>query len=288
MHLKETSLTDLNWRESYRIGNNRIDKQHQNLFKIAAEAFSVVNPKEKKNKIKNIIERLLTYTKEHFAYEERFMASVDYPLLGVHKHKHHLIINSMNKFIKEIRSKSIGEIEHELAHFIEVWFIGHIIHEDKKISQWASKQTLPEHAFVWKKRYSINEPEIDEEHKELFQIADEAFKNVSKSEKREKIKASLNKLFEYFEKHFKNEELFMEKIQYNRLEEHKQIHQDIIDKLNDFVKKSPTMSIDQIEEDLETFIENSLIEHIVHEDSQIASWQKFLEDLKTAKELKEI
>lgn len=258
------------------------------MFKIAAEAFCVVEPKQKIKKIKAIVEKLLNYTKKHFTHEESFMESIAYPELAEHKTKHRIIILSMNKFLKNITKMNPAEIEKELANFIKIWFISHIINEDKKISKWVESKNIIGDVFVWKKSYSINNVLIDTEHKELFCIANEAFKDVPLGEKRKKIVETLKKLFYYFNKHFSNEEEYMKSIKYDKLEEHKAIHINIMENLSELIRNSTKLSIEKTQESIEDFIEISFVEHIMHEDKKIANWVQFLEDLKEAKKLEDM
>ena len=78
----------------------------------------------------------------------------------------------------------------------------------------------------------------------------------------------------------------MKEIKYDKLENHINIHQNIIQSLNDFINKAPKMEVEDIEEMLKDFIEESLVVHILEEDKKILSWNKFLEDLKNSKELR--
>jgi len=43
-------MIDLSWKDEYYIKNDRINKQHKNLFTIAKEAFAVVSPDKKLKK----------------------------------------------------------------------------------------------------------------------------------------------------------------------------------------------------------------------------------------------
>jgi len=214
------------------------------------------------------------------------MQSIKYTGLTEHKIKHEKIILSMKKFVKNLPTMKIIEIEKELAHFIEIWFIAHIIYEDKKITQWI--HDIPEFTFSWKSSYSIGNTTIDAEHQELFQIASEAFKRVPSHEKKRKIVDTLNKLFHYFQEHFKNEEKYMESLKYDKLENHKAIHVEIMETLSKLIRNSVTMGIESIEENLTDFIEESLVNHILNEDKKISYWIQFLKDLEEAKELKEV
>jgi hemerythrin len=279
---------DLSWNDAYTVNDSKIDKEHKKLFAIAAKAFGVVSPDQKINKVKTVLKELIDYTKIHFKDEEKFMESIGYPELPYHHELHENIIVSMNEFTKNLSKMKIMEIEKELAHFIEIWFIKHIIYVDKKIAQWQLTHEIPEFTFAWKNEYKIGNNILDAEHQELFKIASEAFKRVPVEEKMAKIKDTLNQLFSYFQKHFKDEEDYMSSIKYDKIVAHKKIHEDIIQTLTTFLKKVPKMKIEDIEDELKEFIDTSLVKHIVEEDKKIALWEKYLQDLKEAKELREM
>ena len=216
------------------------------------------------------------------------MQSIKYPELKTQKIEHIKIINSMNLFMKKLPKMKILDIEKELAHFVQIWFISHIVYEDKKITQWISKNKIPEFSFCWINSYKIGNITVDAEHQELFKIAGEAFKEVHDNEKKNKIKETLNKLFQYFQNHFDNEEEFMISLKYDKTDEHKDIHTDIMNKLSNIIKESPKMNIENLEDSLSNFIEDSLVNHILDEDKKISYWIEFLEEIKESKELKEL
>jgi hemerythrin len=281
-------MQDLNWKESYSVANKNIDHEHKNLFKLALKAFIAVGENEKIQKIKSIIHELMDYTKVHFHNEEDFMEMIKYPKLLEHKKIHNDIINSMNKFLKTINSKQLTEIEKDLARFVEFWFINHIVYEDKKIAQWIKSQNISLHMTHWKDEYKIGNALIDSEHQELFDIANEAFKNVPQEEKKKKISDTIAKLYKYIQSHFLHEEEYMKSLNYNSFNEHVLMHQNILNDLTNLIKNSSTFKVNHLEEKLLEFIDEGLVKHIVQEDMKIAKWLVFLKDLKEAKELKEI
>ncbi|WP_024955176.1 bacteriohemerythrin [Sulfurospirillum arcachonense] len=279
-------MIDLTWQEIYSLNNNQIDTEHQKLFQIASKAFTVTSNDKKLDKIRNVLKELLSYTKTHFKNEEQYMESISYPDLETQKTLHNKIIDSMKNFTRKLPKMNLLEIEKELAHLVEIWFIHHIIYEDKKISQWVRTHKIPEFSFCWHNSYSIHNALIDAEHQELFQIASEVFKQVPQALRMEKIKITLHKLFEYFEKHFKNEEIYMESIKFDMINEHKDIHKKIIENLTIFMQKVPTLQINEIEDELKEFINTSLVNHILEEDKKILFWMQDLEDIKNVKNLK--
>ncbi|WP_458701695.1 bacteriohemerythrin [Sulfurospirillum sp. 1307] len=283
---KESNIIDLTWNELLSLENTQIDNEHKKLFRIAQSAFSVVSPDKKMQKIKDVLKELINYTKTHFSNEEKYMSSIGYPDLEEHKKQHQQIVDSMYDFTRKLPNMKINEIEKELAHLIEIWFVNHIVYNDKKIAAWLKLHEIPEFSFSWKDEYALNNSLLDAEHQELFKIASEAFKKVPKEEKLNKIKKTLNQLFEYFKTHFEDEEKYMLEIKFDKLDAHKKSHEQIIHDLSSFVKNLHSMEIFEIEDKLKDFIQVSLVEHIINEDKKIISWIQYLKDLKEAKDLK--
>ena len=76
---------------------------------------------------------------------------------------------------------------------------------------------------------------IDEEHKQLFAYANEAYDLLQEEfipDKYDRIVAILQELRNYTKKHFSDEEAYMESIQYKRIFTQKIQHQEFIDKLD--------------------------------------------------------
>lgn len=73
--------------------------------------------------------------------------------------------------------------------------------------------------FEMKPEYYIGIDMIDQEHKQLFDYASEAYELLQEEftpDKYDKIDAILEKLRDYTVKHFSDEEAYMESIQYKR------------------------------------------------------------------------
>lgn len=87
--------------------------------------------------------------------------------------------------------------------------------------------------YEMKPEYYIGIEMIDEEHKQLFKYADEAYELLNDEftpDKYDKIEAILIKLRDYTEKHFTDEENYMESINYKKLFTQKIQHQEFISK----------------------------------------------------------
>lgn len=265
------------WRSEYNINNFKIDIEHQKLFSIAREAMNISklhNDDEIKSKLKDVILKLFKYVNLHFSNEEKYMKSISYPELDNHKLLHKTMLNMLTNLISEINTMELKSIETSLNNFIEEYFIRHIILEDKKIQLWNTNLEDLKKNFGWKDIYSVNNPNIDIEHKQLFDIAQEAFIEVEPDLKPKKIKEVLTRLYSYMKTHFKHEEEYMVQINYPNIEEHKKLHRDIISTINNFVKSLPTLNEDAFEKELARIIDIALVHHIIQEDRKMIAWLK--------------
>ena len=273
----DKNIENLIWKSEYNIGNLKIDQEHQKLFAIARKTLSVIklnNDEQEIGKIKELITELFTYVGTHFSNEQKYMKEVKYPELENHILLHKNLLDMLTNLISKLNSMNLKEIEQSLYSFIEEYFIRHIILEDKKINLWnCSLEDLKSHSG-WKDIYSVNNEIIDKEHKELFNIAQEAFAYVEEKDKTKKIKEIVTDLYDYMKTHFSHEEKFMQDINYPKSEEHKKLHREIILKINEFVKQLPTMNISDFEKELAKIIDISLVHHIIQEDRKIIAWEK--------------
>lgn len=115
---------------------------------------------------------------------------------------------------------------------------------------------------------------IDEEHKQLFAYANEAYELLHEEftpDKYDNISDILEKLREYTKKHFADEEAYMESIQYKRLFTQKIQHQEFIEKLEELNLEHTGEEEDQQEQIAEIleFLTSWLVNHILHVDGLI-------------------
>lgn len=115
---------------------------------------------------------------------------------------------------------------------------------------------------------------IDNEHRQLFDYANEAYELLQDqfvADKYDRIIDILKKLREYTKKHFADEEAYMESINYKRIFTQKVQHQEFIDKLDGIDLESIDAGKNQDEAiaDLLGFLTDWLIHHILEVDTRI-------------------
>ncbi|KAB2954293.1 bacteriohemerythrin [Heliorestis acidaminivorans] len=94
--------------------------------------------------------------------------------------------------------------------------------------------------MMWKEKYKVGVPIIDEQHEELFNRVSDFIQTVqtkgSWEQKLVKVKETMAFMQEYVVTHFDDEEVYLEKINYPDLQKHKDAHKQFKDAVNNYVK----------------------------------------------------
>lgn len=126
--------------------------------------------------------------------------------------------------------------------------------------------------YEFKDEYRTGIDFIDQEHTKLFEIADRAYNTLMDEfipDKYDYIVEILNELRDYAATHFKHEEEYMMSIKYKRLISQKAMHNEFIDKINEYdLDKMDENQKDAILEILD-FLNDWLVNHIMKSDKLI-------------------
>jgi hemerythrin len=119
------------WREIYKTNIENMDEQHQKLFKAAENLQSCFTKNESKEKIIEIVDFLVKYTKFHFTEEENYLKNSHYKDYELHCKKHKKLLEEVYNFRKKM-GKDDFEISKYVIVFLKEWIINHILTEDRK------------------------------------------------------------------------------------------------------------------------------------------------------------
>lgn len=124
----------IEWRDEFLLGIEEIDKQHQQLFRIATDIHALLRNQlitDKYDQILKLISELKDYTIFHFTSEEQYMKSIGYRKFFSHKVEH-------DDFIEKINGVDLDKIDRdheqyllEILDFIVKWISDHILETDK-------------------------------------------------------------------------------------------------------------------------------------------------------------
>lgn len=126
--------------------------------------------------------------------------------------------------------------------------------------------------YEFKEEYVTGIKQIDEEHKRLFEIADETY-NLSRKEflvdKYDQVIQILKELKEYATMHFEHEEAYMESIGYKKMFTQKVQHNAFREKLNSWNLYDIDENSEETVDEILSFLTNWLVSHILEHDKQI-------------------
>ena len=122
---------------------------------------------------------------------------------------------------------------------------------------------------VWNDFYTLELPEIDDQHKVLFGIINDLWHAVVSKEEVDAISDVLRRLEHYTIIHFTAEEALMRSMAYPRLDEHKRAHRLFIDQIGNARKKWADGQPIGLE--ILHFLNNWLVDHIMTVDKDYAA-----------------
>ncbi len=127
------------WDDSYLVGNSEIDTQHKRLFQLADEMHEAMTTGKGKRILSQTLASLITYTKQHFANEERLMQRYRYPEYPLHKIEHDKLTAKVVEFQKELNAgRTVMTID--LMQFLKTWLAQHIGKTDQKVAAYIKQK----------------------------------------------------------------------------------------------------------------------------------------------------
>lgn len=128
----------LTWSSKYSVGVQAMDNQHTVLFAILNDLHDAMMKGQAQKVTGDLLQKLLKYTREHFASEEAVMAAAAYPGLAQHRVKHRDLIKQVNEFAVRYQ-RGETNLNLTLLNFLRDWLAHHIQNEDKQYGPCVNK-----------------------------------------------------------------------------------------------------------------------------------------------------
>lgn len=121
--------------------------------------------------------------------------------------------------------------------------------------------------IIWKQDYELGINEIDDQHKVLVELINRLYDAFIKKEQNSEVIKVISELYNYTDTHFKTEEKYFWRFQYENTEKHIAEHKKFIDAINSFRE--------QVEEDpgrfvfaIIKFLQDWILNHIMISDKE--------------------
>jgi hemerythrin len=116
------------WSENYETGIEEIDAQHKHLFEAINRLADCFKEGRAGLGVREALDFLDVYTREHFDTEEEFMRVVNYPLFSFHQTEHTELLVKVQNF--RVKMDEGFLITADVATFAADWLAHHINESD--------------------------------------------------------------------------------------------------------------------------------------------------------------
>jgi len=119
------------WSETYSVGNQTIDEQHQKMVGLINDFYVMVRNGFVYDEAEKKIDELIHYGESHFSFEETLLNLHNFDDLENHLALHKFYQDKIDLLRAEFRATE-GECIDEIFAFLKNWWLGHITKADKE------------------------------------------------------------------------------------------------------------------------------------------------------------
>ncbi|MEN8213463.1 MAG: bacteriohemerythrin [Pseudomonadota bacterium] len=146
------------------------------------------------------------------------------------------------------------------------WLLGALLIAIPVLMRWSENRRFA----VWKDEYSVGVDSLDNDHKKLLTLINHLQTAVHYQTGEEFEKEALDEVVAYTRYHFEREEKMMQEAGYANLEAHKEIHREMIAKVDEFTRDYEKRGHEALE-DVALYLKNWLIDHINGTDQEYSA-----------------
>ena len=129
------------WRDEYSVNVEEIDLQHQKLLELVNGLHTAVESRIDKEELRGQLIKLVEFTREHFATEERLMEAHGYPDSNQHHEEHRLLLQHMDDLVAGVSSGKYPTFysDYDVSND---WALIHINESDKKLGAYLNSKEI--------------------------------------------------------------------------------------------------------------------------------------------------
>ncbi len=124
------------WDASLDVNVNEMNEQHKTLIGL----MQVLYDKSEsgvfsKDEVNACLDDLVNYVIQHFADEEKYMASIQFPGLSAHQQIHGHLLTDLGRLVTNFKQGTSAKISAEFVIFLKFWLSTHIRGIDTKYGE---------------------------------------------------------------------------------------------------------------------------------------------------------
>ena len=122
------------WDEKFSVGVSSIDEQHKKLVAYLNELHDGMMKGKGLDVLAPILDGLVSYTEEHFRFEEKYFYTTDYSHKDAHIEEHRVLVVKVTNYKNKI-GRAEATLSSELLQFLKDWLMKHILGTDMKYKE---------------------------------------------------------------------------------------------------------------------------------------------------------
>jgi hemerythrin len=123
------------WSNDYAVGVKSLDIQHMKLFEMINDLEQAMKKGQAESVNAPLLRKLIAYTENHFAAEEKLMESAHYPDFEKHRALHVALARKVSDFMDRLERGGTA-VNVDLLFFLCDWLKTHINQADKAYGPW--------------------------------------------------------------------------------------------------------------------------------------------------------
>ncbi|MEZ5936814.1 MAG: bacteriohemerythrin [Hyphomonadaceae bacterium] len=126
----------MDWSPALDVGVSEMNDEHKHILDAMNKLYAAHEAGVTGAEINRLVAQLGKVATEHFAHEEAFMASINFPQLATHKGVHTRLLETYAKHAGDIEAAG-GQVGKDFFDFLKYWLTAHIKGIDVKYGQHA-------------------------------------------------------------------------------------------------------------------------------------------------------
>lgn len=131
--------------------------------------------------------------------------------------------------------------------------------------------------FQWRPAFCVGDDQIDGQHKKIFSLLGKLHRDIHGDDSVAVVKLTLKELLDYTQVHFTDEEELMRSVEYPDYDDHKALHDAMMDKVWGLYMRSNAGEPDMAFEVL-VLLNDWLVHHILEKDKEITAYVRQRKD----------
>jgi hemerythrin len=131
----------VNWSQELVVDVREIDEQHRKLVTMLNGLHDAMKVGQGGTQLSRLLDEMASYAVVHFATEEKYMTTYNYPSCSTHKSEHQKFVGQVTDFRKAFGEGRMS-LTLEMMNFLKDWLTGHILGVDKKYAAFFAAKGL--------------------------------------------------------------------------------------------------------------------------------------------------